>query len=165
MDFSNTQIKNRKGGLILLLVTIGFSIFLAFGLSMYSAGRACGFGHSFFLCSGIEFFFFGYLLIDVILIILSIIQLISPFFSAKFIKKVIVLYLMMILLVFAFDLFATKIRATEQDCSLTGLYDKKDSEYCYFKFAQDKNDNSYCSKSGKWVDSCFELVNVKKQIK
>jgi hypothetical protein len=161
MDFSNTQIKKREDGGILLLVTIGFSIFSTIVLFMYSVGRACGYGHSFFLCSGISFFLYLYLLIDAILIILSIIQLIKPFFSAKFIKKVIVLYLIMILLVVGFDLFATKIRTTEQDCSLTGLYDKKDSEYCYFKFAQDKNDDSYCTKSGKWVNSCFELFNKK----
>ncbi len=163
MENSNitTVTKTKKTGLILLLISIGLSIFSGIGLAMYSLSRGCGYDRSFFICSGIGIIFYIVFFINLILIIISIAQLIKPFFAESLIKKVLILYFFIILLVVVFDFFGQSLKSTERECSVVDLYDKKSSGSCYFKLAQNENDISYCSKAGEYEASCNKVMASK----
>lgn len=152
----------RKHGLLLLVLSVIFSFILVIGTFVYSLSRGCGYEHSFFLCSGIFILMYVFVFITAVSIIISIVQLIKPFFGEKLVKEIFIIYVGMILCAVAFDFVATRLKSTEQECAIVSLYDKKNSEYCYFKLAQIKSDNSYCAKSGPNQAICERDIELYK---
>lgn len=158
MENLNNSTPTKKTGLMLLLLTIGLSVFSGIALLMYSFARGCGYENSFFTCSSIGVTFYLLVAINSILIIISIVQFIKPFFNETLIKTVLIFYFLMILLVVVFDFFGQSIKSSERECSILGLYDKKSSGNCYFKLAQNENNISYCSKAGSYEVSCNKVM-------
>ncbi len=135
---SDTKLYKRKYGGILLGLTALFSIITFILMFVIGFGECGGYGRSFLFCSGVGMVFDILIIASGIFALMSVSQMINPFFGMKMIKGVATFYIAVFLFGFVFSIFAWNLKSTEAECSLVGLFDRKSSEHCYLKLGQNK---------------------------
>lgn len=155
----NSKVKTLlDGGLILVTVVTGV-ILLFLYLRYLFVGGICiyegGYSECFFTSILISLFF----IFNLIIFILSLINIFKSFLSAKVIKTLCVVYLF-IYLILGLNLYLTsQIRGTELDCKIVdslGLSEAK--ERCYAGLAGRTENADFCKKTGAREEKCNNSI-------